>query len=51
VKVYPGYFEGFQNDWIFGSYNEDPHQFSVEIGYKYDLYAFILMITDALRQK
>jgi hypothetical protein len=45
------YFEGFQSDWIFGSYNNNPCQFSVEIYDKYDLYTFILVITDALRKK
>ena len=50
-KVHQVYFEGFQNDWIFGSYREDPHQFSVEIGNEYNLYAFILAFTDAMRQK
>lgn len=50
-KVHPVYFEGFQGDWIFGSYDEDPRQFSVEIGNEYDLYAFFLVILDALRRK
>lgn len=50
-KVHQVYFEGFQDDWIFGSYNQDPRRFSVEIGNAYDLYAFILAINDALRQK
>lgn len=50
-KLHPVYFEGFQGEWVFGSYNQNPRQFSVEIQNDYDLYAFILIVTDALRQK
>ncbi|HJY98888.1 MAG TPA: hypothetical protein VJ227_04190 [Patescibacteria group bacterium] len=51
VKIHEVYFEGFSKDWIFGSYDENPCQFSVEVRTDYDLYAFLLVIADALRQK
>lgn len=50
-KIHRVYFEGFQDDWIFGSYNEDPRQFSVKINSEHDVYAFLLAITEALFQK
>jgi hypothetical protein len=50
VRIDPVYFEGFQKDWIFGSYDLGPFQFSVKIPNDYDLYAFFLIILGALHR-
>lgn len=42
------YFEGFERNWIFGSYNQNPQEFSVEIGDEYKLYAFMRIVSGSL---
>jgi len=42
---YRGNFEGFMDDWIFGSYNRNPREFSVELENSYEVYAFLLIVT------
>lgn len=42
--VLPCYAEGFKDEWVFGSYKDDPTKFTTSLGSKYDLYAFCLLL-------
>ncbi len=46
--VHPVYFEGFTNDWVFGSYSADNTKFSVEISNEHMLFAFMAILAGDL---
>jgi hypothetical protein len=48
ASINPVYLGGFHKDWMFGSYDLNQLQFSVEIHSDYDLYTFFLVILGAL---
>lgn len=47
-QVHSVYCEGFSENWVFGPYSENPCHFTVEIGNKYDLYAFLYLLSEGL---
>jgi hypothetical protein len=42
------YFQGFPEELIYGSYNENKGQFSVEIGHEYRLYTLLHLVARSL---
>ena|SRR5688572_17539819 len=46
--IHPVYFGGFTDDWVFGSYNQNPREFSVRIRLWNKLYAFLLIVAGGL---
>lgn len=44
------YFEGFADEWIFGAWDDNPREFSIELSYSFEpLWAFMYMLTERLR--
>lgn len=41
------YFEGFPDDRIYGSYNQNRKQFSIELLSEYEVYAFMLLLKNS----
>jgi hypothetical protein len=48
--ISPVYFEGFPRNRIYGSYNDDPTRFSVEIRNDYEVYCFMLLLRQAMKK-
>lgn len=48
--IHDVYFEGFEKDWIFGSYADNPCKFSLELGGDTELTTFMMLLNQALRQ-
>ena len=44
------YFEGFESEWIFGSYADDPSEFSLEFNHDIELTTFLMMLYQAMTQ-
>lgn len=48
--IHDVYFEGFEKDWIFGSYADNPCEFSLELYAESELTTFMMLLNQALRQ-
>lgn len=44
LKINAVYCEGFDQAWVFGSYTENPKQFTIELGGDHMLYTFIWLL-------
>lgn len=47
-QIHPVYCEGFERDWVYGSFSEDQERFTVELHNDYMAWAFLFLLRQVL---